>query len=180
MWRVCRRWNHTERSIRSVHREPWRPQGKAHVPAVWYSLGKAIQQTATVVTHRKPTPQHRLWRDAGGSGGVLRAWQAWREGSSTWESLEVPAPPGSREVSPTTSRTAEDLQGGRSAHSPARQARRSPEAGADGVRPPAQATWSGHAGREQTMPTALQGRATRAAQETSYRLRKLFGRLTVA
>ena len=83
--RMCRRWKNTERIIRSVHREPWRPQGKAHVPEVWYSLVKAIKQTATVLTHRKPTQQHRFWRDAGGSVGVLRAWHAWREASRTWE-----------------------------------------------------------------------------------------------
>ena len=36
--------------------------------------------------------------------------------SRTWETLEGPAPQGSREVAPTTRRTAEDLRGGRAAH----------------------------------------------------------------
>ena len=119
-------------------------------------------------------------RDAGGSVGVLRAWHAWREASRTWETLEVPAPQGSREVDPTTRRTAEDLRGVRSAHSTARQARRSPEEGADGVMEPAQETLSGHEGLEQTMPTSLQGRATQAAHDTSSRWRHLCGMLTVA
>jgi hypothetical protein len=177
---VCRRWNNTERIIRSVHREPCRPQGKAPFPEVWYSLVKARKQTATVVTHRQPTQQHRFWRDAGGSVGVLRAWHAWREASRTWETLEVPAPQGSREGAPTTRRTAEDLQGVRSAHRTARQASRSPKEGADGVMEPAQETWSGQEGLEQTMPTSLQGRAKQAAHDKSYRLRTLFGMLTVA
>ena len=54
------------------------------------------------------------------------------------------------------------------------------EAGADGVTKPAQETLSGHEGLEQTMPTSLQGRATKAAHDTSYRLRPLLGMLTVA
>jgi hypothetical protein len=44
---------------------------------------------------------------------------------------------------------------------------------------PAQETLSGHEGREQTMPTSLQGIAKKAAQEKSDRLRNLFGMLTV-
>ncbi len=39
---------------------------------------------------------------------------------------------------------------------------------------------SGHEGREQTMPTSLQGIAKKAAHDTSYRFRHLFGMLTVA
>ncbi len=54
------------------------------------------------------------------------------------------------------------------------------EAGAAGVTKPAQATWSGHAGLAQTLPTSLQGRAQQAAHDTSYRLRQLCGLLTVA
>jgi hypothetical protein len=45
---------------------------------------------------------------------------------------------------------------------------------------PAQETLSGHEGLEQTMPTSLQGIATKAAHDTSYRFRNLFGMLTVA
>lgn len=45
---------------------------------------------------------------------------------------------------------------------------------------PAQETLSGHEGREQTMPTSLQGIATKAAHNKTYRLRNLFGMLTVA
>ena len=90
--RMCRRCKNTEQNIQSGHREPWRPQGKAHVPEVWYSLVRACKQTATAFTHRKPTHKHRCGRDAGGSVGVLRAWHAWREASRTWETLEVPAP----------------------------------------------------------------------------------------
>ena len=67
--RMCRRCNNTEQNIRSVHREPCRPQGKAHVPAVWYSLVRAFKQTATVLTHRKPTQQHRFW---------VRCWRVCR------------------------------------------------------------------------------------------------------
>jgi RNA-directed DNA polymerase len=48
------------------------------------------------------------------------------------------------------------------------------------VTQPAQATWSGHEGLEETMPTSLQGIAKKAAHHKSYRFRHLFGMLTVA
>ena len=57
---------------------------------------------------------------------------------------------------------------------------RGSEEGADGGTKPAQETWSGHEGLEETMPTFLQGIATKAAHDKSYRFRHLFGMLTVA
>jgi hypothetical protein len=47
------------------------------------------------------------------------------------------------------------------------------------VTPPAQATWSGHAGLAHTMPTSRQGRAQQAAHDPFSRLRPLFGLRTM-
>ena len=178
--RRCRRCKNTERIIRSVHREPWRPQGNAYVPEVWYRLVRALTQTATVFTHRKPTQQHRFGErleGLPGSSGRGMPGEKRRERGRPWRFLR---PAGRREAAPTTRRTAEDLQGVRAAHRTSRQEVRGREEGADGVTKPAQETWSGHAGLEHTMPTSLQGIAKKAAHDTSYRLRNLFGMLTVA
>jgi hypothetical protein len=180
VWRMGRRCKNTERIIRSVHREPCRPQGNAHVPEVWDSLVRALKQTATVFTHRKPTQQQhfgeRLEGLSGSSGRGMHGEKR-RELGRPWGFLR---PGRRREAYPTTRRTAEDLPGVSAAHSTSRQEVRGREEGADGVTKPAQATLSGHAGLEQTMPTSLQGRAKKAAHDTAYRFRHLFGMLTIA
>ena len=46
---------------------------------------------AMVLTHQKPTQRTRLVSSRGSAGVHLRAWEAWREASGTWETLSVPA-----------------------------------------------------------------------------------------
>ena len=133
VWRMGRRCKNTERILRSVHREPWRPQGNAHVPEVWDSRVRAMKQTATVLTHRKPTQPPRfgeMLEGLPGSAGRGMHGKKRRERGRPWRFLR---PARSREAYPTTRRTAEDLQGVRSAHRTSRQAVRGREEGADGV-----------------------------------------------
>src|SRR5712664_1729104 len=100
--RMSRRYESIERSIRSVHREPWRPQGNSHCPEVWYSLGRRMQADGDGGNEPEANTKEATGRASGGSAGVLRAWHAWREAWRTWETLEVPASPGTPH--PTTRR----------------------------------------------------------------------------
>jgi hypothetical protein len=103
-----------ERSRRSVHREPWRPQGNSHFPAVWHSLVIRMHADGDGVNAPEANTKEASGQASGGAAGVLRAWPAWREASRTWETLSVPGSPG--KPHPTTSRGAEDREGVRSAH----------------------------------------------------------------
>jgi hypothetical protein len=60
------------------------------MPEVWYSLGRALKQTATVFTHRKPTQEHRLGErleGLPGSSGRGRHGEQRRELGRPWRCL---------------------------------------------------------------------------------------------
>ena len=143
MWR---RYESIERSIRSVHREPWRPQGNAYFPEVWHSLDRRMHADGDGVNEPEANTKEASGQASGGSVGVLRAWHAWREASRTWETLSVPG----RQVSRTRPQ-AGGLRTERESDPPRvlgeRESRLQGE-GADGVTQSAQETSTGHVGLE--------------------------------
>ena len=174
---MCRRYESIERSIRSVHREPCRPQGNSHFPEVWYSLVIRIQADGDGVNEPEANTKEASGQASGESVGVLRAWHAWREASRTWETLSVPGSTG--QPHPTTSRGAEDVEGVRSAQSTWRTGE--PLTWARGGRsdvvcpgPIDRACRTGA-----SLPPSLQGRAKQAARHKPHRLRTLCGLLRV-
>src|SRR6266545_5525694 len=94
--RLCRRCQNTARSLRSVPREPWRPPGHAPVPDIWDRLVRALTQTATVVTHRQPTPAPRVGERREGLPGSSgrRHGEPRRALGRPWRVL---GPPGARQ-----------------------------------------------------------------------------------
>src|SRR5712691_7566093 len=163
---MCRRYVSIERSIRSVHREPWRPQGNSHVPEVWHSLVRGMQADGDGVNEPEANTKEASRQASGGSAGVLRAWHAWREASRTWETLSVPGSPG--KPHPTTRRGAEDREGVRSAQSTWRTGE--PFTWGRGGR--SDAVCTGNIDRTcrtgASMPTSLQGRAKKAVRHKTH------------
>jgi len=166
-----------ERSIRSVHREPCRPQGNSHFPEVWHSLVIRIQADGDGVNEPEANTKEASGQASGGSAGVLRAWHAWREASRTWETLEVPGAPG--KPHPTTRRGAEDREGVRSAQRTWRTGE--PFTWGRGGR--SDAVCTGNIDRTcrtgASRPTSLQGRAKKAVRHKTHRFRNVFGLLSV-